>query len=110
LHPEHRQDWDKNATQKWAEGAQWSGLEVRSTEGGQPDDATGRVEFVVSYKENGQAMRHHEVSRFAKSGDCWYYVDGELPKPATRRNENKVGRNEPCPCGSGKKYKKCCGR
>lgn len=24
-------------------------------------------------------------------------------------NENKVGRNEPCPCGSGKKYKKCCG-
>ncbi|WP_312701960.1 SEC-C metal-binding domain-containing protein [Sedimentibacter sp.] len=25
-------------------------------------------------------------------------------------NENKVGRNDPCPCGSGKKYKKCCGR
>lgn len=27
----------------------------------------------------------------------------------TVRNENKVGRNDPCPCGSGKKYKKCCG-
>lgn len=27
-----------------------------------------------------------------------------------RRDENKVGRNDPCPCGSGKKYKKCCGR
>ena len=26
------------------------------------------------------------------------------------RKEKKVGRNEPCPCGSGKKYKKCCGR
>ena len=26
------------------------------------------------------------------------------------RNTRKVGRNEPCPCGSGKKYKKCCGR
>lgn len=25
-------------------------------------------------------------------------------------NENKVGRNDPCPCGSGKKYKKCCGK
>ena len=24
--------------------------------------------------------------------------------------EDKVGRNDPCPCGSGKKYKKCCGR
>jgi preprotein translocase subunit SecA len=32
-------------------------------------------------------------------------------KPATvRRSVKKVGRNDPCPCGSGKKYKKCCGR
>jgi len=30
------------------------------------------------------------------------------PKP--RVVENKVGRNDPCPCGSGQKYKKCCGR
>ena len=29
--------------------------------------------------------------------------------PETRRNGSKVGRNDPCPCGSGKKYKKCCG-
>ncbi len=28
----------------------------------------------------------------------------------TRAAEKKVGRNEPCPCGSGKKYKKCCGK
>jgi SWIM/SEC-C metal-binding protein len=28
----------------------------------------------------------------------------------TRRVEKKIGRNEPCPCGSGKKYKKCCGK
>ncbi len=36
---------------------------------------------------------------------------GELVKAAPARRENKkVGRNEPCPCGSGKKYKKCCGR
>jgi hypothetical protein len=35
-----------------------------------------------------------------------------LPAPATpvRRSEPKVGRNDPCPCGSGKKFKKCCGR
>ena len=31
------------------------------------------------------------------------------PKPDTfRRGEPKIGRNEPCPCGSGKKFKKCC--
>jgi SWIM/SEC-C metal-binding protein len=32
-----------------------------------------------------------------------------LNPPATKIAEKKVGRNEPCPCGSGKKYKKCCG-
>lgn len=31
-------------------------------------------------------------------------------KSKTVRNENKIGRNDPCPCGSGKKYKKCCGK
>jgi len=36
--------------------------------------------------------------------------DGPEKKTPIRRNEKKVGRNEPCPCGSGKKYKKCCGR
>ncbi len=33
----------------------------------------------------------------------------KAPTQAPIRNENKVGRNDPCPCGSGKKYKKCCG-
>ena len=35
---------------------------------------------------------------------------GERPKPQPVRVEKKVGRNDPCPCGSGKKYKNCCGR
>lgn len=40
----------------------------------------------------------------------------DVPKPKTEKsepivnNEKKVGRNEPCPCGSGKKYKNCCGK
>ena len=33
----------------------------------------------------------------------------KAPTKTPIRNENKVGRNDPCPCGSGKKYKKCCG-
>jgi preprotein translocase subunit SecA len=37
--------------------------------------------------------------------------EGSAPKKKpTRRNNKKVGRNEPCPCGSGKKYKQCCGK
>ena len=31
-------------------------------------------------------------------------------KPQPIRKKKKIGRNDPCPCGSGKKYKKCCGR
>jgi len=48
-------------------------------------------------------------------------VRGRVPAPTlphsqvpsvapVRRGGSKVGRNDPCPCGSGKKYKKCCGR
>jgi preprotein translocase subunit SecA len=35
---------------------------------------------------------------------------GERPKPMPVRVEKRVGPNDPCPCGSGKKYKNCCGK
>ena len=35
---------------------------------------------------------------------------GDVQERTPRKVEQKVGRNDPCPCGSGKKYKKCCGR
>ena len=34
----------------------------------------------------------------------------ETVKAAPKRNSNKIGRNDPCPCGSGRKYKQCCGK
>lgn len=67
----------------------------------------GFVEFKAHYKEAGKQYCLHEKSRFVteeKDGETlWYYIDGEYPKA------EKVGRNDPCPCGSGKKHKKCCG-
>ena len=36
--------------------------------------------------------------------------DGEKQKPVTKSKSDKIGRNDPCPCGSGKKYKNCCGK
>ena len=38
-----------------------------------------------------------------------YKQTNESPKPQPIRAKPSIGRNEPCPCGSGKKYKKCCG-
>ncbi|MBO8093926.1 MAG: SEC-C domain-containing protein, partial [Prosthecochloris sp.] len=36
--------------------------------------------------------------------------DNTLKKEPVKRQGDKIGRNDPCPCGSGKKYKKCCGQ
>jgi preprotein translocase subunit SecA len=36
--------------------------------------------------------------------------EGDQGGKTVRRAEEKIGRNSPCPCGSGKKYKKCCGK
>ncbi len=111
LHPNNRNDWDRDATAKWAEGAEWLGLEIRSTEAGKAEDEEGMVEFIATFKEKDSLRRHHEMSRFSRLDGRWYYVEGDLPKVETQRHETpKVGRNDPCPCGSGKKFKKCCGR
>jgi SEC-C motif-containing protein len=110
LHPEHRHDHDPVAARRWAERAVWEGLEVVDVQGGAEEDAEGRVEFVAAYREREVHKRHHEVGRFLKQEGAWYYVDGEMVADKTTRQAGpKVGRNEPCPCGSGKKYKKCCG-
>lgn len=110
LHPDYRGDWDRAATRRWSEGAEWLGLEIVDTEAGQPGDSEGWVEFIATFKEDGKVKRHHERSRFIADQGRWYYADGEVPRPQTQRHQGpKVGRNDPCPCGSGKKYKKCCG-
>ena len=110
LHPEHRGDLDLAATQRWSQHARWLGLEVVSVSGGGEQDQEGEVEFIATYKEKGITRPHHERANFRRKNGVWYYVDGELVKPSTRvHTQPKVGRNDPCPCGSGKKYKKCCG-
>lgn len=110
LHPHHRADWDREATRRWSDNAVWQGLEIVDTEAGGEGDAEGVVEFIARFEDHGRATQHRERSRFQLFEGRWYYVDGETPRPKTQRLETpKVGRNDPCPCGSGKKFKKCCG-
>ncbi len=87
--------------------ASWCGLDVLATEGGQVNDDQGMVEFKAHYLSQGKVGTLHEVSRFVKEKGRWYYVDGEVQD--SDQDSQKVGRNEPCPCNSGKKFKKCCG-
>lgn len=100
-------DWAE--CEKWARESQWLGLEIISTTKGGENDKDGIVEFKATYIENGKTIVHHERSYFVKKNGVWFYQKW-LPITSTRINENKVGRNDPCPCGSGKKYKKCCGK
>lgn len=112
LAPEAQDDYDPEAVKRWAEDSVWTGLSIRSTEAGGPGDDEGMVEFVAGYRMDGKPHKHHETSRFVRRDGRWYYLDGTMGPPvrlAAPRTEPKIGRNDPCHCGSGKKFKKCHG-
>ena len=80
------------------------------------------AEFIIDAGNSGQKMlipRKNMIDEFlnndfASGMDSSFSDDSEIPfgsvtQPIEREKE-KVGRNDPCPCGSGKKYKHCCGR
>lgn len=109
-HPDHREDVDVDALRSWAKSSEWTGFEVLATEGGEAGESEGQVEFKAHYTFEEKEQTHHEVAHFEVQDGKWYFVDGHHIGPGTFvREEPKVGRNDPCPCGSGKKYKKCHG-
>jgi SEC-C motif domain protein len=107
--PQTRNRIDRKATEMWAREAEWLSLEILRTERGGPEDVRGEVEFIARYRQDGVEHVHHEKSDFRREEGRWYFVDGRRVSEAPVRREGpKIGRNDACPCGSGKKYKKCC--
>lgn len=94
-------DLDPNGLREWAVNSDWKGLEIVEAE----DDI---VEFKASYEVKGRPVVHHERSVFVEKDGQWLFHDGEVINETLKRSAPKVGRNDPCVCGSGKKYKKCC--
>jgi len=111
VHPDFRQDEDSDGARDWAENSEWHGLEILTTTAGGQDDEVGEVEFVASYTYSGEDKQYHEVAAFRRSEGAWFFTEGRpgVKKPLTR-TEPRTGRNDPCHCGSGKKFKRCCGR
>lgn len=107
-HESTRKELDMDGVKSWALNSEWLGLEIRETDKGTEKDMEGKVEFKCKFLFNGNEQTHHELSTFVKEKGQWYFVDGVLRNNTVRRSEAKVGRNDPCPCGSGKKAKKCC--
>lgn len=111
LAPEARHDFDRKAITHWATQSEWLGLEILSTEEGGENDARGHVEFVAHFVLDGERLAHRERSLFRHDAEDgrWYFVEEANRKSAPIVKGAQPGRNDPCPCGSGKKYKKCCG-
>ncbi|MBY6185818.1 YchJ family protein [Marinobacter hydrocarbonoclasticus] len=100
-HPDFRGDLSEGDLVESCKQTQWQRLEIVDAPPHQGDK--GVVEFKAWFRD-GEALRAlHERSRFVREAGQWLYCDGEFsPEP-------KAGRNAACPCGSGKKFKRCCG-
>ena len=106
---DQRTDYDRESAEQSFADSKWLVLDIRKTELGGEGDETGKVEFVARYRTGQQQTAHHELSFFTREDGRWVFAGCEMnPKSPTVRVQ-KVGRNDPCTCGSGKKYKKCCG-
>ncbi|MBQ9451887.1 MAG: SEC-C domain-containing protein [Desulfovibrio sp.] len=113
-HPEYRENISVDTISETARDVHWLGLDIRSVAQDVPAGEKGErfdvVEFYAYYELDG-LRQLGERSFFQRKDGKVYYVDGVPLKPAAyHRDGPKVGRNDPCPCGSGKKYKKCCGK
>lgn len=86
------------AIQAWAENTQWLGLQILKTE--TLSKFQSAVEFNAVFQGEEGEQTHHERSIFVKIDDRWYFVDPTVPLPTMK---------QPCVCGSGKKFKHCCG-
>ena len=101
---------DRKATEDWSKNSTWHGLKVLRAEKGGESDEEGIVEFEATYSQHHTRDVHHETAYFKKVDGNWMYSYGAMTPTTVVRETPKVGRNEPCPCGSGKKYKNCCGK
>jgi SEC-C motif-containing protein len=91
-----------------APSTQWTRLVIHSHTPGPARD-TAHVDFSAYGTEAGVEHVLHEKAEFVREDGEWIYTRPLREGPAPYREPaKKPGRNDPCPCGSGKKYKQCC--
>jgi len=78
----------------------WASLQILDSH---EDGNQGMVHFRAIYRAGSGWGFLEEKSDFVKEDGRWYYLKGD-----TSEGQLKPGRNDRCPCGSGKKYKACC--
>ncbi|WP_457857749.1 YchJ family protein [Psychrobacter pulmonis] len=97
---------DIKAIENWAKETDWAGLEI-VTHTPKLGKRHAQVEFKAYFKTNENLQAHHELSAFVKVTDKnsnnarWYFLDPTVSM--------SVSQKQPCSCGSGEKFKRCCG-
>ncbi len=87
----------------------WLRLEITDTKKGGIKDSKGVVAFKAFYMQDGEEHVMNEISRFTKVNGRWFYLDGVIKSIGKRGLQTYQGKNALCSCGSGKKFKRCCG-
>jgi SEC-C motif-containing protein len=93
--------------EEWFDQCEWTKLEIIDAPDITKNSKDGIVEFKAYYNFQGSEHILHERSKFLKLDNNWYYIAGQKKNPVIETRQ-KIGRNDDCLCGSGKKYKKCC--
>ena len=108
-HTHSRKEIDLDFIREWSETSTWRGLEILDTK--QVNDNKAFVSFEARFTtQAGEDKLHREKSLFEREDGQWRFVTGdELKNPTVSYEVPIPGRNDPCPCGSGKKFKKCHG-
>ncbi len=89
----------------WDPALRWLHLSIDEAPKPLPLAKVSTVTFTATYLQNSHVYTLKEVSNFIKIKGCWFYQEGE-----TELRELTIGRNSNCPCNSGKKFKRCCGK
>ncbi|MDC9728454.1 MAG: YchJ family protein [Methyloprofundus sp.] len=92
------------------ETGEWKRLEIVQTKKGLAKDKKGIVEFKAFFTQDDVDQVMNEISRFVKVQNRWFYLDGKVKSVANAEMTVNQGLNAPCSCGSGKKFKRCCGK
>ncbi len=97
--------FDKQKSETRTGYIKWNKLEIIET-----SHQSGRyfVEFMADFSVNDRHETLHERSEFIFENKQWYYIEGEIFTKKSLNHPKKAGRNDLCPCGSQKKFKKCC--
>lgn len=105
-----REEFNRAEIEKYIDEMTWQRLDVLHVSKGGVEDESGVVDFAFHMEHKGKAYAQREIATFERIDGIWYYTNSEFnPREEPARSE-KIGRNDPCSCGSGQKFKKCCGK